>query len=215
MKGVYVAGQHGATHGLQLKLRGRAVLVGAALLLCLNATAAVAQSNQLSEASARKFMEYAWTLVPARFTPPNGKTITIDKSDRASIMVPLDVAREIIRVGRMSAHAQHCDLIDDQVLNYRSLMRREQLKGKWTPQQMVYISQLHLTTVMLLTGQVKIVENQAGKEVVVDESAAKTVTCSAEQKEKVVARIQAYVKAGPLARTKSAGSNAATATTQR
>ncbi|MEO1205686.1 MAG: hypothetical protein AAFV45_05085 [Pseudomonadota bacterium] len=156
-----------------------------------------AQAEQLSESSARKFMEYAWSLVPGQFTPPNGKTITIDKTKKEEIVVPLDVAREVIRVGRMSAHAQRCDLINEQVLNYRTLMYREGLKKKWTEQQMVYISQLHLTTVMLLTGKVRIVEKQGDKEVEIDESAAKAATCSDEQKSKVREIIVAYVNNGP------------------
>lgn len=155
------------------------------------------QAEQLSESSARKFMEYAWTLVPGQFTPPNGKTITIDKTNKEAVMVPLDVAREVIRVGRMSAHAQRCDLLNEQVLNYRTLMFREGLKKKWSEQQMVFISQLHLTTVMLLTGKVRITENQNGKEVEIDESAAKAATCSDEQKSKVKDIIVAYVNNGP------------------
>ncbi|MEO1282585.1 MAG: hypothetical protein AAFV69_12720 [Pseudomonadota bacterium] len=142
-------------------------------------------------------MEYAWSLVPGQFTPPNGKTITIDKTKKEEVVVPLDVAREVIRVGRMSAHAQRCDLINEQVLNYRTLMYREGLKKKWTEQQMVYISQLHLTTVMLLTGKVRIVEKQGDKEVEIDESAAKAATCSDEQKKKVNEIISAYVNNGP------------------
>lgn len=173
--------------------------IQASALVALMAAAALtpAQADQLSESSARKFMEYAWTLVPSRFTPPNGKTIEIDKTKKNEIMVPLDVAREVIRVGRMSAHAQRCDLINEQIANYRSLMRREELKNKWSDQQLVYISQLHLTTVMLLTGKVRIVENKDGKEVVLDESKAEAKTCSAEQRNKVREVIVAYVKNGP------------------
>lgn len=185
-----------------LRLAG-AYAIAALLAVSL---AAPVQAEQLSESSARKFMEYAWSLVPSQFTPPNGKTIVIDKTKKSEVMVPLDTAREVIRVGRMSAHAQRCDLLVEQVANYRSLMRREELKKKWTDQQLVYISQLHLTTVMLLTGKVSIVEKQGDKEIVVDESKAKTVTCSEEQKSKVKDVIVAYVKNGPqLARASGSG----------
>ena len=51
----------------------------------------------------------------------------------------------------LSAHAQVCNLPDDHTLNHRSLMRREVDKKRWTDQQTLYINQLHLTTVMLLT----------------------------------------------------------------
>lgn len=174
--------------------RAGALSIGALIAISLSAPL---KAEQLSESSARKFMDYAWSLVPGQFTPPNGKTITIDKTNKEAVMVPLDVAREVIRVGRMSAHAQICDLLPEQVMNYRSLMRREELKNKWTDQQLVYISQLHLTTVMLLTGKVRIVEKQGNKEVVVEESEAKASTCSDEQKSKVREVIMAYVDTGP------------------
>ncbi len=89
-----------------------------------------------------------------------------------------------------------------------SLMRRQVQAKKWTPQQMVYINQLHLTVVMLLTGRIKLVEKAdpkdgkpaPDKEVVVAEEPEKAAqTCTAEQKEKVKELIAAYVKTGPLA----------------
>ncbi|MFX9169476.1 hypothetical protein ABTN79_19640, partial [Acinetobacter baumannii] len=70
-------------------------------------------------------------------------------------------------------------------------------KKKWTDQQLLYISQLHLTTVMLLTGKIKLVEAQGDQVVVVEEGKDVYQTCSAEQKAKVKDLITAYVKAGP------------------
>jgi hypothetical protein len=155
-------------------------------------------------------MEYAWTLTPERFTKPNGETVLIDKSKRAEVTIPIDVAREVIRAGRLSAHAQACGLAQEQGENHSSLMRRQVQAKKWTPQQLVYINQLHLTVVMLLTGRIKLVEKAdpkdpkgskaPDKEVVVAEEPEKAAqTCSAEQKEKVKELIAAYVKTGPLA----------------
>jgi len=161
------------------------------------AIAAPAQADQLSESSARKIMEYAWALVPEQYTPPSGETIKIDKTKKDEIMIPLEDAREIIRVGRMSAHAQRCELIEEKILNYRSLMKREMDKKKWTDQQMVFISQLHLTTVMLMNGKVTIIEKQGDKQVQLEDSKAKASTCTDEQKTKVNEIITAYVKAGP------------------
>lgn len=155
-------------------------------------------AQELSDKSVKTFMDYAWSLVPQQFTPPNGgKTILIDKTKRAEVMVPTAVAREVIRVGRLSAHAQVCDLPTAQLYNFRSMMQREVDKKTWSQQQLVYISQLHLTTVMLLTGKIKLVEKQGGKEVVVQESKTASTTCSEEQKKKVMGVISAYVDAGP------------------
>jgi hypothetical protein len=170
-----------------------------AALLAVSVVAAPANAQQLSEKATRAFMEYAWSLTPEAFTKPNGETILIDKSKKSEVLIPLDKAREVIRVGRLSAHAQVCDLTQAQADNHNSLMRREIESKKWTPQQIVYINQLHLTVVMLLTGRIKLVEKDGGKEkdVVIEESARQTQTCTAEQKQKIKDLITAYVKTGP------------------
>jgi hypothetical protein len=148
----------------------RASLIAAFTLgLAIGSATMAGAAEELSEKSIQSFMDYAWSLVPQQFTKPDGKTITVDKKKKEEVMVPLDVAREVVRVGRLSAHAQICELLDEQVMNYNSLMRREIEKKKWTDQQLLYISQLHLTTVMLLTGKIKLVENQGDKQVVVEE----------------------------------------------
>ncbi|MCB1519212.1 MAG: hypothetical protein KDJ37_01400 [Hyphomicrobiaceae bacterium] len=170
-------------------------VLAAALLGTAFAAPAVAQ--ELSDKSVKTFMDYAWSLVPAQFTKPSGEVIQVDKKKRDEVMVPPDIAREVIRVGRISAHAQVCNLYEDQVANYRSLMKREDNKKQWTPQQMIYISQLHLTTVMLLTGKIKLVEKQGDKQVVIEERKPTVQTCPPEQAAKVKEVIAEYVKAGP------------------
>jgi len=178
-------------------------------LLAAGAVLAPANAQELSEKATRTFMEYAWQLTPAAFTKPDGTTIQIDKKKKGDVMVPLDVARKVIRAGRLSAHAQVCELAQDQSDNHNSLMRRHLQTKKWTPQQLVYINQLHLTTVMLLTGRIMLVEKQGDKEVVVEEEKRKAQTCSEEQKQKVKEMIAAYVKSGPSLTKKAASASAA------
>ncbi len=168
-----------------------------AVVLAVPLAAPAVSAQELSEKSVKAFMDYAWALTPAQFTKPDGEKVLIDKKKREEAMVPTDVAREVIKVGRISAHAQVCELTEDQLKNYRSLMLREVDKKKWSPQQLIYISQLHLTTVMMLTGKIKLVEKDGGKEVSVEEHKAPVQTCAAEQKQKVKELIEAYVKAGP------------------
>ena len=48
-------------------------------------------------------------------------------------------------------------------------MRREEAKAKWTDQQILFINQLHLFTVMTLTGKVALVEKDGDKQVIVQE----------------------------------------------
>lgn len=168
-----------------------------AVVLAVTLAAPAVSAQELSEKSVKAFMDYAWALTPAQFTKPDGEKVLIDKKKREEAMVPTDVAREVIKVGRISAHAQVCELTEDQLKNYRSLMLREVDKKKWSPQQLIYISQLHLTTVMMLTGKIKLVEKDGGKEVSVEEHKAPVQTCAAEQKQKVKELIEAYVKSGP------------------
>ena len=170
---------------------------------------ASANAQELSEKAVNSFMDYAWSLTPQQFSKPDGTTILIDKKKRDDVVVPVDIAREVIKVGRLSAHAQVCDLRDDQIQNHRSLMRREELKNKWTPQQLVYISQLHLTTVMLLTGKIKLIEKEGDKEVVVEEGKEPAQSCTDEQRKKVKELITAYVEAGPQPHTSATAAAAA------
>ena len=176
---------------------GISLSLGAAMLVALPASQTMAQ--ELSERSIKTIMAYAWSYTPDKFTPPNGKTVFIDKQNPKKMMVPIAKGRDVIKVGRLTAHAQICDLREDQVNNYRSLMLREQKSKKWTPQQIVYINQLHLTTVMMLVGKLQIVKNEkdGDKKVVVKEGKAAAKTCTAEQKKKVKELITAYISSGP------------------
>ncbi len=165
--------------------------------LALLGSAGSASAQELSEKAVRSFMDYAWSLTPQQFSRTDGSVIQIDKKKKDEVLIPVENAREVIMAGRLSAHAQVCDLADDQKNNHRALMRREEARGKWTPQQVVYVSQLHLTTVMLLTGKIKLVEKQGDKEVVVDEAKTPAQSCTDEQRAKVKERIAAYVAASP------------------
>ncbi len=174
-------------------IAGLAAVVSAAMA----AAAGSAAAQDISEKSLEKLTEYAWSLVPQQFTMPDGKTIIVDKKKKDEIVVPADVAREVIKVGYRSAHAQICELQTDQVDNYNSLMRREIDKKKWSDQQLLYISQLHLTTLMFMTGKVKVVEREGGKEVVLEELKSNNKTCAPEQRTRIKELIVTYVAAGP------------------
>lgn len=165
------------------------------IALCLGGISASAQP--ISDRSVKTIMDYAWNYTPAKFTPPNGKTVFIDKKNKEKMIVPVAKGREVIMAARLTAHAQICDLPEDQVRNYHSLMLRERESKKWTPQQLIYINQLHLTTVMMLVGKLQIVEKEGQKTVSVKEGASKPKSCTAEQKAKVKELITAYVKSGP------------------
>lgn len=187
--------------------------IGAAAALLAFAPAPASAQEEMSEKSVRTVMEYAWLQLPAQYTTKDGKTIIVDKKDRESAVVPIDEAREVIKAGYRSAHAQICDLKEDQLLNRASLVRREAEKRKWNDQQMLYIQQLHLTTVMLMTGTVKVVEKIDGKDVVTDEKpGAARGSCTDEQRTKVKDAIATYVKSGPAVTLTNATGNIPTST---
>jgi hypothetical protein len=196
---------------MRMYARAGIVLAGA-FVLVMGAAMKPANAQELSEKAVNSFMDYAWSLTPQQFSKPDGTVIQIDKRKKEEVLIPVDVAREVIKAGRLSAHAQVCDLRDEQVSNHRALMRREEDRKKWTQQQLVYISQLHLTTVMLLTGKIKLVEKEGDKEVVVDEGKAPPAqTCTEEQKKKVKELITAYVDSSPKPPAPDAAAAAASA----
>jgi hypothetical protein len=174
-------------------------LVWAAALLAGAAAPALAQSKELSDKSVLTLMKYAWGMVPHKFTTPLGKTIEVDKTKASESIVPLETAREIIHAARLSAYAQLCELAEEQRANYQTLMRREEAKAKWTDQQILFINQLHLFTVMTLTGKVALVEKDGDKQVIVQEGKpAKTGTCSDTERKKVQEQIMAFVSTNPV-----------------
>jgi hypothetical protein len=195
--------------GVRLKLDERAWMGGRLLAGLTLGTAmsvagfvgatdqALAQGKDLSDKSIATLMDYAWAITPAKFTLPGGKTIEVDKNNRDAAMVPIETARDVVRAGRLSANAQVCGLAEEQAANYQTLMKREVAKAKWSDQQTLYISQLHLFTVMMLTGKVAVVATEGeNKEVKIEEAPkaiGKAPTCSDAEREKVAKQIVEYI----------------------
>jgi hypothetical protein len=154
------------------------------------------EASELSLKSVKLITGFALTTIPSEIKQPDGKVIKIDRTNLERILVPLEDARRIILAARNSAHAQMCDLPELQAENYLALMRQEQAKNKWTPEQMLFINRLHLFTVMWLTGNVKFMEKDGKKEpqVIAEPDKGEKKTCSADEKAKVKANIEEYLK---------------------
>lgn len=177
---------------MRTMMRAGKIWFGAAVaLMAAGMTPAAAQ--ELSDKSVATLMEYAWSLVPAQFSQPDGKVIITDKKKKETSVVAIDVAKEVIKVARISAHAQACNMPEEQLRNHRALMKREDDKKTWTPQQMLYINQLHLVTVMLLTGKVKVTDKDGNKEVSIQADQTPSQTCSAEEAAKIKGLIDTFV----------------------
>jgi hypothetical protein len=154
------------------------------------------EASELSLKSVKLITGFALTTIPSEVKQPDGKVIKIDRNNLERILVPLDDARRVILAARNSAHAQMCDLPELQAENYLALMRQEQAKNKWTPEQMLFINRLHLFTVMWLTGNVKFMEKDGKKEpqVIAEPDKGEKKTCSPDEKAKVKANIEEYLK---------------------
>jgi hypothetical protein len=161
------------------------------------AAQAPAQQKELSEKSVQILMNYAWTILPAKFTAPNGKSIEVDKS-KPDALVPVDTGRDVIKAAYLSAQAQLCDMWEDQVANYDALMARERAKGKWTDQQLLYITTLHRMTIHMAAGKLKVVEKGKDElQVTLEPIEPSKDTCTDAKRKQVKEAIAAYVSTAP------------------
>lgn len=173
----------------------RRAVAAAALGICtILANPAHAQQT-LSDRSVKVLMGYAWSVLPEKFTTETGKVIVVDKSDRKSVAVTVEVARDVVLAARLSAHAQVCNLPDFQTMNFRAMMRHEKRRKKWSDQELLYISQLHLFTILWLTGNVQVTQDDGEQNVAVQaQPKRKKPTCTDPERENVKKRINAYIK---------------------
>ena len=176
----------GGWNMFNLGARAGVALISAAAIASMFSQSTLAQAGKdPSDRVVRFLMNFAWQNTPPKFTSPNGKTIEVDKSKPKEVIVPLEVARAVVKIGRLSAHAQVCDLAEDQVANFRTMMRRKEKEGKWTDPQLLYIQRLHQSTVMLVTGKLVIDEKEEAKTNI-------TQKCTDAQRDSVKKLIKAY-----------------------
>lgn len=195
-----------------------ASLLVASVVTVGGSASAQAQQKELSDRSVGLLMEYAFAILPSpTYTDTNsGRTIAVDKTKPELFKIPMDTAREVVRVGRLSAYAQLCELPDEQLRNLGSLMRRENDKKKWSDQQLLYIQWLHLFTVMFMTGGVKIEQDDGGGQkriVELDKKKEdkKAESCNDAERTRVRDQILAYVAATPTGDTTTGTTAPATA----
>lgn len=188
------------------RVKAWAAALGTWAIVCGTPTLATGQAQGtggLSDKSVATIMEYAWQILPAKFTAPNGKVIEVDKKNkRDQAMIPVETAREVIKVAYNSAQAQVCELWEEQAANFDALMRRENAKKKWTDQQMLYITTLHRMTIHTAAGKIRVVEKAGELHVFLEPIEPSKTTCPEEKRKKVAETIEAYVKidgSGPQA----------------
>ena len=175
--------------------------------------AAAGAPKGLSDSAVRVMSTFALSILPDEIPNGTGGKVKLDKSDPNKYLIPLDDARNVIKVATRSAYAEACNLHELEKANFDSLVRNEQARLVWSPEQMLFIEALHTFATSYFAGNVKITEQpaddaaaKAGAPAKDDAAAAKaaapteTITsekllCSPEQKEKVTQAIGAYVAA--------------------
>ena len=182
----------------------------------LGQRAAVPQGQQksgLSDSAVRVLMGYAFSVIPEQQAGHDGKQVKLDKSDPNKFLIPTEDARRIIRAATRSAYAEACELPDLAQANYQALMRSEGAKKTWTEPQLLMVNALYLFSASYFAGNVKVTNEPeaangaAGAANPPKEAAPgpetslvapKRPQCPPEQKQKVVAAINAYVQSVPV-----------------
>jgi len=183
------------------------------------------ESKGMSDSAVRVLMTYAFSIIPDEAKGPDGKPVKTDKSDPKPFLIPNDDARRVIRAATRAAYAEVCDLPELGRANFETLMKGEEDRGSWSPQQMHMINALYLFSVSYFTGNIEITAKEepddaaapapaggastaakdgaetgeAGSERVISAEAPK---CPPAQKQKVKNAINAYVQAAKTAPAK-------------
>lgn len=153
----------------------------------------------IKDKTVKILMTYAFSLMPEVYTGPDGKKIDINKKQPKDVMIPIDDARRIIIVGNRSARAQNCDLKVMQTLNHNAMVKYEEVFKNWTTKQKLFINQLHLFTVLYMTGNIVVNQTEEdlkraqGKKT--EEDLRNKNPCSEEQRKNVAASIDNYLDA--------------------
>lgn len=170
-------------------------------LACSGAAAQTAPVKELSDKSVKVLMDYAWAILPSKFTTPDRRVIEVDKKNKKDeTLVPLDVAREIIKTGYMSAQAQLCEMWEDQTRNYDAMIRIQRAKHNWTDQQLLYITTLHRMAIHMTAGKLKVTEKDGELLVSLEPIEPTKDTCNDEKRAKVKEAVTANTTAaGALA----------------
>ena len=196
-------------------------LMAVTLGIFLLTTSAIAQDAgkkpEIKDKTVKTLMKFAFGLMPEVYTGPDGKKIAIDKKNPDEVIIPVDDARRIIIVADRSAKAQNCDLKVMQTLNHNAMVKYEQVFKNWTDKQKLFINQLHLFTVLYMTGNVKFDQKERTQEQIAADinnpDLKNKYKCSDAERKNVAASVDAYLEQmakiikEELIRRKKLGSN--------
>jgi hypothetical protein len=190
----------------------RVLAVGLAALAWVSVSPGQAASKELSERSVKVLMQYAWLILPSKFTRPDGKVIEVDKKHKKKeTLIPIDVARDVIKVGYTSAQAQLCEMWEEQTINYDAMIHILRSKHNWSDQQLLYITTLHRMTIHMAAGKLTVSEKNGEQIVSLDPIEPSKATCNDEKRKHVKELVAQHVEAAKAV-SPPAGGNTSTGT---
>ena len=178
------------------------------------------QAKGMSDSAVRVLMTYAFSIIPENVKGPDGEPVKIDKSDPKPYFIPSGDARRVIRAATRSAYAEVCGLKELGQKNFDTMMKGEEARATWSPQQIQMINALYRFSVSYFTGSIKVTAtdepadpapggaaNTEAKDSASDGAESETTRvfaaeppkCPPAQKQKVINAINAYVQGAETA----------------
>jgi hypothetical protein len=189
----------------------RVLAVGLAALAWASVSPGQAASKELSERSVKVLMQYAWLILPSKFTRPDGKVIEVDKKNKKNeTLIPIDVARDVIKVGYTSAQAQLCEMWEEQTINYDAMIRILRSKHDWSEQQLLYITTLHRMTIHMAAGKLKVSEKNGEQIVSLEPIEPSKATCNDDKRKRVKEIVAQHVEAAKAVTVPAKGNSTGT-----
>jgi hypothetical protein len=177
---------------------GKVLAGAAALVLWGGAAVAQEKQKQLSDLTVQKYMEFAWSNMGTQYSDREGNTISIDKSKKDEVVVPLETGRDVIIAAGRGARARVCGLAQEEVLNFQSLVNRENAKNKWSKEQKQYMVVLHTTVIQLNAGTAKLrIDGEGNKLVEASQQPKPPRPCTDAERASLKEEIAAYVAQTP------------------
>lgn len=145
-----------------------------------------------SDRTVRVIMGWAFVAVPET-VKRDGKVVKLNRENPKDFYIPLEDARRIIRVSARSANANLCGMNKLEARNFLKLMSSEKKLNKWTPDQLIFIQQLHIATGLVMTGSGKAGEDVKKADDAKDDARDKH-KCTDEERARIKASIEDYIK---------------------
>ena len=172
----------------------RAGFTLAASLVVVSMSTSVPAKAQISDQSVNWYIQFVWNNLGAQFSDRDGTVVRINKSKKEEVIVPIDVAREVIVGGWRGARARTCDLPDEFAANFELTRVSANKKGNWTAQQRHFMKELFQRVVQLNAGKTKATISEDGKVVKEEVIKSKVIKdCTDEERESLRKEIKGMV----------------------